>query len=293
MTTPPGALVRRDPAARPVPVVFDSPHSGAEYPDDFGFVAPMNKVRGAEDAFVHALYGAAPEHGATLLAARFPRSYIDPNRSLLDLDPGLLDGRWPGPLEPGEKSRLGSGLVWRTCPPDHPMYDRKLTVAEVRRRIDGYYAPYHAALRQALDEAHRRFGAVWHVNCHSMPSLSTVKSPEGPGVRRPQIVLGDRDGASCDPAFTAFVREALAGFGYEVALNDPYKGAELIVAYSDPGTGRHSLQIEINRGLYMDEDTLEPHAGFAGLKADITRLIAAICGYAGEKSGGRRAGSVL
>ncbi len=275
-----GAVVLHDPLGQRVPVIFDSPHSGAEYPEDFGFVAPVNAVRRTEDAYVNELYREAPKNGATFLAALFPRSYIDPNRSLLDLDPGLLGEPWPGPLEPGEKTRLGSGLIWRTCPPDLPMYDRKLTVAEVRERIETYYKPYHAALAEALDSLLGRFGKVWHVNCHSMPSVSTAKSPEGPGVRRPHFVLGDRDGTSSAPEFTALVRDALVGFGYEVKVNDPYKGAELVRAYSDPAAGRHSLQIEVNRALYMDEDGVEKNSGFARLQADITRLIAAICDYA-------------
>jgi len=113
-----------------------------------------------------------------------------------------------------------------------------------------------------------------------MPSVSTVKSPEGPGVRRPQFVLGDRDGTSSAPEFTALVRDALVGFGYEVKVNDPYKGAELVRAYADPVAGRHSLQIEISRALYMDEDGVERNSGFARLQADITLLIAVICDYA-------------
>ena len=279
--TIPGIMVVHEPEDDSVPVIFDSPHSGTEYPDDFGCIAPMKDLRSAEDMFVQRLYGEAPRHGATLLAALFPRSYIDPNRSLLDLDADLLDAPWPEPLEPSEKSlRLGSGLVWRTCHPDLDMYERKLTVAEVQRRIETYYKPYHQALCERIEAMRARFGRVFHVNCHSMQSVSNEKSPEGPGKERPDFVLGDRDGATCVPEFTALVGDALAGMGYEVTVNDPYKGVELVRAYSDPADRCHSLQIEIKRGLYMDEKTFRSNSGFAALRADITRLIEVICEYA-------------
>ena len=160
------------------------------------------------------------------------------------------------------------------------MYDRKLTVDEVRQRIDRFWRPYHAALGHLIEGAHRRFGCVWHVNCHSMPSVSSVKSPEGPGHERPDFVLGDRDGATCAPEFTGLVRATLAGMGYRVTVNDPYKGVELVRAYSDPAAGRHSLQVEIKRALYMDEAAIAPHGGFDRLRADLTRLIEVICDFA-------------
>ena len=276
-----GVLTVRGPTGDPVPVVFDSPHSGTEYPDDFHCVAPVDDVRGTEDAFVDELYAAAPRYGATLLAAHFPRAYIDTDRAALDLDPNLLDGEWPETLEPSEKTtQMGSGLIWRTCPPDIPMYDRRLTVAEVRNRVETYYRAYHAALAGIFDDLHGRFGRVWHVNCHSMVSFSTVKGPEGrAGLERPHFLLGDLDGATCAPEFTELVRGTLAEFGYQVKVNDPYTCAELVRAYSDPPAGRHGLMIDIKRNLYMDEKAIERNSGFAQLQADITRLIEAICDH--------------
>ena len=277
-----GVLSVFDPDADEVPVVFDSPHSGAAYPDDFGCIAPMANVRTAEDAFVDELYAAAPGKGATLLSAHFPRAYIDVDRSALDLDPDMLEGPWPEPLAPSARTtKMGSGLVWTTCIPGIPMYDRKLSVAEVQRRIEIYYKPYHAALAQALDAKRRRFGRVWHVNCHSMVSVSSVKGPEGrAGVERPHFLLGDVDGTTCAPEFTDLVRANLAGSGYEVRINTPYTAAELVIAYADPANGRHGLTIDIKRDLYMDEEKIERTHGFAALKADVTRLIEAICDFA-------------
>ena len=155
-----------------VPVVFDSPHSGSNYPSDFNHIVPMEKIRRAEDMYVDELFGSAPKFGATLIAALFPRSYIDPNRSLQDLDPELLTESWPEPIRPGEKARLGHGLIWRLCPPDMNLYIEKLSPDAVRSRIDQYWQPYHAALRDALDGLYERFDAVWHINCHSMPSAT-------------------------------------------------------------------------------------------------------------------------
>ena len=276
-----GVLDLRLPARPAAPVVFDSPHSGADYPADFEPIAPKARLRRAEDMFVEELFDAAPSRGAVLLAAKFPRSYIDPNRSEHDIDRRLIEGNWPGKVAVTEKSRLGHGLIWRLCPPDLPIYDRKLTVDEVQARIDGYYRPYHRALADAIAGTRERSGVVYHLNCHSMPKVSAPTVIQAKGARRrADFVLGDREGTSCGPDFTDMVRGTLEAMGYAVALNDPYKGVELISAYSAPADGRHSLQIEINRALYMDEERFERGPGFEKLKADIDTLIAAVCDYA-------------
>lgn len=280
----PGALYIKRANGNTAPVVFDSPHSGAHYPEDFDCVAPMDVVRKSEDAFVDELFADVPDCGASLQAALFPRAYIDPNRSLMDIDPELIDEPWPEPLAPSEKTRLGHGLIWRLCPPDYALYDRKLRSNEVRARIDTYWRPYHHALRDTLDRAQESFGQVWHVNCHSMPAAGV---PQHPGLGkngRIDFVLGDRDGTTCDAAFTALVAETLRDMGYCVRVNDPYKGVELVRAHSDPKNGRHSLQIEINRALYMDELRLERAGGFAALRENLTRLATVLCDYARAKT---------
>jgi N-formylglutamate amidohydrolase len=282
-TDPNASLRITEPQAEPAPVVFDSPHSGTDYPDDFGTIAPLSILRRSEDAFVDELFAAAPRHGAPLIAARFPRIYIDPNRDLTDLDPAMLDGAWPDPLVPSRKTELGVGLVWRIMPPDSRLYDRLLSVAEVRTRIERCWKPYHHAVATAIDQTHRRFGKVWHVNCHSMPAMGNAASEDGP-VPRAEFVLGDRDGTTCEADFTAFVAGALRDMGYDVKINEPYKGVELVRRYSDPARGRHSLQLEINRKLYMDEARIEKSDGFAQVQADMGKLAAAICRYARERT---------
>jgi N-formylglutamate amidohydrolase len=163
------------------------------------------------------------------------------------------------------------------------IYRRKLSVVEVKERIVRYHQPYQRAVKDALDQAHDHFGGVWHINCHSMPALSGRISEEGPGKARPDFVLGDRDGSTCEPAFTALVAGVLRGMGYDVKINDPYKGVELVRAFSDPQSQRHSLQIEVNRRLYMDERTREKAAGFDKLKADVDAMLKAVAGYAAER----------
>ena len=272
------ALRRHDPVVTPVALVLDSPHSGTEYPADFEHLPPRAVVRQAEDTHVADLYAMAPEFGATLIEALFPRAYIDPNRALSDMDAALLSEPWPGPVSPSHKTELGIGLVWRLAQGGVPMYARPLTVAEVERRIARCYEPYHAAVAAALDERHRQFGAVWHLDCHSMPAVGDVMSDD-PGRPRADFVLGDRDGSTCEPELTAFVASTLSGMGYDVAINDPYKGVELVRRHGRPADRRHSLQVEINRRLYMDERTLARTAGFAALQANLSRMLAAIAAY--------------
>lgn len=276
----PGVYFRRDSAAPEVPLVFDSPHSGAEYPADFGYACPLDILRMAEDAWVDELYAAALDHGATLVGALFPRSYLDANRHPADIDEALLDAPWPGEVRPSEKTRLGQGLVRRLAKPGLPVYERKLSVAEMQHRIRTYYEPYHAALQQALDRLHGKFGVVWHINCHSMPAHGNEMSSD-PGAARADFVLGDRDGTTCDPALTDFVRRVLAGRGYEVKVNDPYKGVELVRRHGRPAENRHSLQIEVNRRLYMDEKRITKNDNFANLAADIGHLVEALASFAG------------
>jgi N-formylglutamate deformylase len=240
-------------------------------------------LRQAEDSYVHELYGSGPDHGATLIAARFPRSYIDPNRSLLDIDATLIEGAWPGPAIATRKTELGIGLIWRLLDSGEPIYSRKLSVDEVKQRIVRYHQPYQRAVKDALDAAHEHFGAVWHLNLHSMPALSGRISDEGPGKPRADFVLGDRDGTTCDAEFTAFVAQTLRAMGYHVKINDPYKGVELVRAFSDPAAGRHSLQIEVNRRLYMDERTRQKNAGFPELQRNLDRLIHEVAHYAQER----------
>ena len=276
MQNPP--VRRHAPAIEAIPLVLDSPHSGEDYPADFDHAPPRVEVRRAEDTHVARLYRSAPRYGATLLEATFPRSYIDPNRSLADVDPDLLADAWGEPLAPSRKTAQGIGLVWRIARNGVPMYARKLASAEVRARIERCWQPYHDALAAELDARHRAFGAVWHIDCHSMPAVGDANADD-PGRARADFVLGDRDGTTCDAAFTRTVAEALQRMGYGVAVNDPYKGVELVRKHGRPAENRHSLQIDVHRRLYMDEITLVPNDGYAALERDLEQLLAEVASF--------------
>lgn len=265
-------------AADPLPLVFDSPHSGDTETVEFGSVLPVEVLRRAEDSFVDALFADVAEHGATLIAAEFPRAFVDVNRAPDDIDPEMLDGPWPGAAKPSIRSERGIGLIRRLVGPGEALYDRLLPAAEVSARLDDHYHPYHDHLEQTLASLRRRFGAVFHVNCHSMKSVGNATTPDG-AVQRPDVVVGDLHGQSCRPDFTRHVAEAFSGRGYSVALNDPYAGAHILERHGDPEGGTHSLQVELNRALYMDEATRERHDGFDRLRADLEAIASDIAAF--------------
>lgn len=274
MQTPP--VTTTPPGGTPLPIVVDSPHSGTAYPADFGSILTGLALRQGEDTWVHELYASAPAHGATLLAAEFPRAYIDPNRSLTDIDTALLSEPWPGPVSPSRKTELGIGLVWRLMD-GRPMYDRRLSAAEVQGRIDRCWRPYHDALNAALDQAAAAHTQRWHLNVHSMPDESYRKLglPEKPLA---DFVLGNLDDSTCDEATMAVVEDALRSAGCSVARNDPFKGVEIIRASGQPQRGWHSLQIEVKRSLYMDGQRA-PNAGFDRVQRAIDGMLAALAAH--------------
>jgi N-formylglutamate deformylase len=260
------------------PLVLDSPHSGVEYPDDFGHVCDPRVLRQAEDTHVEKLYDFAPQLGVAWIEALFPRSYLDANRDTTEIDVSMFDEPWPGPVEADSKVRLGKGLVWRCTDDGVPLYERRLAVREVQSRIDRCWRPYHAAVAQAIAAAHARHGYSIHINCHSMPAISGSYATEFPGLVHADFVIGDRDGTSADPALSRKICGQLASLGYRVEYNHPYKGVELVRRYGDPARDRHSIQVEINRKLYMDEQTLELHSGYESLKRNLRSMTELLLG---------------
>ena len=277
-------LVIHGPAEPRVALLLDSPHSGHEFPTDFDAAVSEFDLRDGEDSFIDELYLPATELGVALIAAQFPRTYLDPNRHAGDIDLDLIDsGRWPHELASSGKAAIGKALIWRTLDDGRSIYARKLGVAEIESRIERCHVPYHGALARWIDATHARFGVSYHINCHSMNEVAGVQGEGGRGSRRADFVLGDRDGSTCEPGFTAFVKRWLESAGYEVKVNDPYKGVELVRAYSDPPNGRHSLQLEINKRLYMDERSRSKHAGFEALQKNLRGLVAALIDYADSR----------
>lgn len=258
-------------------LVLDSPHSGTDYPDDFAYACALPVLRRAEDTHVEKLYDFAHALGAGWVEAFFPRSYLDANRDTSEIDVGLFDEPWPDAVSTDtkvmSKVRLGKGLIWRTTDDGEAIYARPLSVAEVQARIARCWEPYHAAVAQAIDSAHQRHGYSIHLNCHSMPAIASSHATEFPGEAHADFVVGNRDGSTSSEPLARLVCEHLQGLGYSVSFNHPYKGVELVRRYGEPLQQRHSIQLEVNRKLYMDEQTLAMHEGAVPLKASLQSLV--------------------
>ena len=243
------------PIRQTVPVVVSSPHSGSLYPTTFlaDAAVPLAVLRRAEDAFVDELFAAAPAFGMPLLAARFPRSYVDANRESYELDPAMFEGPLPRPLN-HRSSRVaaGLGMIPRVAASGEAIYRARIPAGEIERRLDACWRPYHGALTLLFEQTYRQFGSAWLIDAHSMPSSA---SGLGPRDREPRvdIVLGDNHGEACSAVLVASVEHWLRDQGLRVQRNLPYAGGFTTQRYGRPATGRHVLQIEINRALYMDE----------------------------------------
>jgi N-formylglutamate deformylase len=260
----PFRLVR--PSAWNVPFLFASPHSGRCYPASLLERSRLDAVtlRRSEDAFVDELFAGALALGAPLLAAEFPRAYLDANRGVAELDAGMFEGRLSVPVDaPSSRVAAGLGVIPRIVRDGAEIYQGKLEPLEADERLTRLYQPYHRALSGLLEEARARFGVAVLIDCHSMPSA----------LGAPDIVLGDRYGASASPALTAAAEEAFVAAGFGVARNTPYAGGHTTLLYGNVADGIHALQIEINRGLYLDEDRIAKRPGFEALKSRLTAAL--------------------
>jgi N-formylglutamate deformylase len=266
----PHVVQAANPLAR-IPLVVDSPHSGLAFPKAAGCMAPPDALLTSWDAYVDRLWAATPEVGGALMSATFHRAFIDANRDELDVDPELLGEAWAA-IRPTPYSARGMGLIRRWALPGVPMYDRPLAVADVKARIERYYRPYHDTLKGLLDEAWRQFGAVWHIDCHSMKSTGNAMNFDS-GKPRPDVVVSDGEGTTADPAFTLWAARCWRDLGYRVGINDPYKGGGIVRRYGAPAHHRHSIQIEFNRKLYMKEESFEPNEGMDKLQDDVRTFL--------------------
>ena len=270
-TAPP--LDLRRPAAQLLPLVVASPHSGSDYPADFVAASRLDPLalRRSEDAFVDEIFAAAPRLGAPMLAARFPRAYLDVNREAWELDPAMFSDALPDYVNArSPRVRMGLGTIARVVASGEEIYGGKLCFAEAQERIESLYHPYHAALGRLVDETAAGFGFCLVVDCHSMPSAAHGHT----GREGADIVLGDCHGAACAPQIVDSARRYLTGRGFVVALNAPYAGGFTTGHYGRPRYGRHALQIEINRAIYMDERNYRRRSGFSRLSEEMAGLIA-------------------
>ena len=268
-------VVLIEPTAPFIGVVVDSPHSGMDWPADFRPAAPSETILTTWDAFVDDLWTGAPAAGATLVSARFPRAYVDVNRAVDDLDPELIEGEWPSPIRPSDYTRRGMGLIRRLALPGVPMYDRRLAPEEIQARLDRCYHPYRAVLAAAIARAHAKAGAVVHVNAHSMKSRGNEMNVDS-GEVRPDIVVSDRHGTTADPALTAWSAAWFREHGFNAQVNTPYQGGDLVASFGDPANGRHSIQVELNRALYMDEARFVRAPGFEAVQRTLAVFVRAL-----------------
>ncbi len=281
-----------EPPALTSPVVLSSPHSGRIYPPRFLRSARLDaaSLRRSEDAFVDDLFAPAVAVGLPLLRAHFPRAYLDLNREPYELDPRMFEGRLPAYVNTRSVRVAGGlGTIARVVGDSQEIYAKRMSVEEGLRRIDELHKPYHAALQGLLHRALRRFGLSVLVDCHSMPS-SSVTGTSDPTTWRDEktkadFVLGDRYGTSCGRRFVDVAEGELRRFGYAVERNKPYAGGFITEHYGRPAAGCHALQIEINRGLYMDERALARGPGFEAVSRHLFAVVSAISDLARADGG--------
>lgn len=257
------------------PVLIDSPHSWQFWPEDVPVSAPLQAIMTSWDAWVDELWSGCIEFGIPLLAARFHRSLIDANRAVDDIDPELLDSEWPGVLNPTKKSEKGFGLIRRYALPGVAMYEWPLSVQHVQHRIQNYYEPYHKKISELIEESHQKFGFALHLNCHSMKSAGNTMNDDN-GLPRPDIVISDRGHTTAGAQWTQWIAALFEMEGYHVTINTPYFGAALLARHGNPQNNIHSIQIEINRRLYMNEFVFEKTEDFAALHQKLSRIASAI-----------------
>ncbi len=282
MTELPPPFEVLSPESQSAPFVFSSPHSGRYYPPDFLTASRLdrNAIRSSEDFLVDALFAEAVELGAPLVRATYPRAYLDVNREPFELDPKMFTGKLPT-FANVRSLRVAGGLgtIPRIVCDAQDIYHGPLPVEAALNRIETIYKPYHACLRRTLAQTHVAFGQAILVDCHSMPSAMR----SGNNRLRPDFVLGDRFGISCSTDLTDTAAWCLRDLGYTVCRNKPYAGGFITEHYGRPARGLHALQIEVNRALYMDEQTLEPHDGFERLRSDLSCLINELMKRSGRK----------
>jgi len=271
----PGVFLRFEPEGAVAPLFVDVSKSGLEYPADFRSPVSFTTVHDNASMHVEDLFGDAPRFGATLLRCVFATFYVDINRHELDLDPAAIEGEWPVPLKPHVRTLKGLGLIKTKSRYGEALQERKLTVAEVEERLARYYRPYHREMERIVETLHARFGVLRHLSGHCM---SAVGAPTHLDAGRPRadFCVSDLQGTTSSREFVDFLVETLRGYGYSVAVNDPYLGNELIRRYGAPARGIDSIHFEINKKLYMDTATFRRTAGYGQIKADLNRLMQAV-----------------
>ncbi len=272
-------LLRHPDSTAQQPVLVTSPHSGARYSDAFLTASRLDAhaIRQSEDMFVDDLFATAPHHGASLLSAVHPRAYVDLNRAPYELEQLLFEDRLPDHVDKKSlRASSGLGTVPRLVAENAPIYDGKLTYADAEQRIENIYRPFHHQIASLLQNMQQLHGFAILLDAHSMPSQATHHRRDSLGTQPVDFVLGNRHNKACDVRLTHWVRDYLQAQGYVVLLNKPYAGGYITEHYGQPTRGCHALQIEINRAIYMDENSYQPHDGYARVQQDMSHMLAAL-----------------
>ncbi len=260
-----------EPDVQLAPFVFSSPHSGSIYPSNLLKASRLDphSLRKSEDCYVDELFAGVAELGAPIISARFPRAYLDVNREPFELDPGLFGSALPS-FANAQSIRVAGGLgtIARIVADGEEIYRDPPTIEAALERIELLYRPFHVALSDLLERTREHFGVAILIDCHSMPSAAMSQSAS----TRPDFVIGDRFGAACDQRLTRLVRDQLGRQGYQVLLNRPYAGGFITEHYGRPAQGMHALQVEINRALYLNEQSLARTLGFDRLQRNLLAL---------------------
>src|ERR1700710_1429388 len=271
--SPPFEIV--EPADWRAPIIFNSPHSGSVYPGEFLTASRIDLVnlRRSEDSFMDELIGGLSERGFPTVRGNFPRSYFDVNREAYELGPRMFSGRLPS-FANTRSMRVAGGLgtIPRVVSDGQEIYRERLSVDDALARVEALYKPYHRALRRLINKAHQSFGTVVLVDCHSMPSVGVSRDEP----RRPDVVIGDRYGTSCAALLADTVEESMRALGYSVGRNKPYAGGFITEHYGNPASGLHTVQLELNRAIYMDERRRERGPRFEQVAMDFATLADAL-----------------
>src|SRR5262245_36774693 len=271
----PGLYLRCEPDGNPAPLLVDVSRSGREYPAEYRSPLPFTTVHDNVSMYVDELWAGTPAAGGTLLYCCFPNTWVDVNRSEADMDPAIVDGEWPRPLQPTARTLEGLGLIKTKSRYGEPFQERRLKVAEIEERLSSWYRPYHAELKRLVDALRGRFGVLRQISCHCMSAVGAPTHPDA-GKPRADFCVSDIRGKTASREAMALVVDTLRSYGYSVSVNDPYIGNELIGRHGNPADGVDSIQVEINKKLFMDTRTFRKTPGFDKVKADLDRLLGVI-----------------
>ncbi len=265
----PSLFSLQQPTSQTLPLVVAVPHAGRDYGERFssGTVIGLPQLRVTEDAFADELASQAPALGIPLLCALFPRIWLDVNRDAGEIDPLLTpDASAEASFLASNNVRAGLGVVPRLLTGGRTIHAAQLPMAEIKARLSMAWRPYHDCLAELTETTRQHFGTCLLIDCHSMPSGREIDPVD--------IALGDGFGATADPSIVDEAERFFLELGLNVSRNQPYAGGYTTRHYGKPETGIHALQIEIRRGLYMDERSFERQPGLAELTTHLGDLFA-------------------